>query len=121
MRKLIRTFLWIGLLAACTKATAPASAPKSMTKNDLILIGGTVAVGPQQTPQKNVAIYVSDGVIRDIGSPDAIRKAHPNTNEITALEGTILPGLTDAHGHLYGLGLSLDIVSLVGSSSYDEV
>lgn len=92
-----------------------------MTKNDLILIGGTVAAGPQQTPQKNLAIYVSDGVIREIGSPDAVRKAHPNTNEIAALEGTILPGLTDAHGHLYGLGLSLDIVSLVGSSSYDEV
>ena len=29
------------------------------------------------------------------------------------LDGTILPGLTDAHGHLYGLGLSLDTVNLV--------
>ncbi len=34
---------------------------------------------------------------------------------------TILPGLTDAHGHLYGLGLSLDTVNLVGATSYDEV
>ena len=33
---------------------------------------------------------------------------------------TILPGLTDAHGHLYGLGLSLDTVNLVGLESYDE-
>jgi predicted amidohydrolase YtcJ len=92
-----------------------------MTKKELILIGGTAAIGPQQTPQKNVAIYVSDGVIREIGSPDAVRKAHPNTMEIGVPNGTILPGLTDAHGHLYGLGLALDIVSLVGSSSYDEV
>jgi hypothetical protein len=105
------------VLAACTNTPAP----KSMTKkNDLILIGGTVAVGPQQTPQKYVAIYVSDGVILDIGTPDAIRKAHPNTNEIGAPNATILPGLTDAHGHLYGLGLSLDLVNLVGSASYDE-
>ena len=34
---------------------------------------------------------------------------------------TILPGLTDAHGHLYGLGLSLDTVNLVGASTFDEV
>ena len=85
----------IALLAACTNSPAP---QPMMKKNDLILIGGTVAVGPQQTPQKNVAIYVSDGVIRDVGSPDAIRKAHPNTNEIGVPNGTILPGLTDAHG-----------------------
>src|SRR5207237_4464240 len=34
---------------------------------------------------------------------------------------TIMPGLTDAHGHLYGLGLSLDTVNLVGANSFDEV
>lgn len=31
-----------------------------------------------------------------------------------------MPGLTDAHGHLYGLGLSLDTVNLVGLTTYDE-
>jgi predicted amidohydrolase YtcJ len=118
MRTHILALAAIAMLAACTNTPAP----KSMTKkNDLILIGGTAAVGPQQTPQKNVAIYVSDGVIRQIGSPDEVRKAHPNTNEIGAIDATILPGLTDAHGHLYGLGLSLDIVHLQGMSSYEEI
>jgi predicted amidohydrolase YtcJ len=32
-----------------------------------------------------------------------------------------MPGLTDAHGHLYGLGLSLDTVNVVGASSYADV
>ena len=31
-------------------------------------------------------------------------------------DATILPGLTDAHGHLYGLGLSLDTVPLYAAS-----
>ena len=77
MRKLIRNFFWIGLLAACTNAPAP----KRMTKNDLILIGGTVAAGPQQTPQKNLAIYVSDGVIREIASsrPELSRNTSPSS------------------------------------------
>ena len=39
---------------------------------------------------------------------------------INVTGATILPGLTDAHGHLYGLGLSLDTVNLVGLDSYDE-
>lgn len=108
--------LAIALLAACTKQ--PMTTPQK--SNELILVGGTVAVGPQQTPQKNVAIYVSDGVIRDVGPADAIQKAHPGTNVIGAINATILPGLTDAHGHLYGLGLSLDIVHLGGATTYEE-
>jgi predicted amidohydrolase YtcJ len=34
---------------------------------------------------------------------------------------TVMPGLTDAHGHLYGLGLSLDTVNVIGASSFDDV
>lgn len=32
-----------------------------------------------------------------------------------------MPGLTDAHGHLYGLGLSLDTVNVIGAPSFAEV
>jgi predicted amidohydrolase YtcJ len=37
------------------------------------------------------------------------------------LNGTILPGLTDAHAHLYGLGVALDVVDLTGTESYEAV
>ncbi len=92
---------------------------KSM--NETIFLGGTVAAGPQQSPQKNLAIVVVDGRIHDVGAADAIRAAHPKAAIVDASRATILPGLTDAHGHLYGLGLSLDTVKLAGSASYDEV
>src|SRR5690606_22097053 len=34
---------------------------------------------------------------------------------------TIVPGLIDAHAHLYGLGLGLQNVNLVGTNSFDEI
>jgi len=103
-------------LLACTQAKNT-----SMTEPGTIYIGGTVAAGPNQTPQKNYGIYVVDGVIREVGPAAELQSAHPAVNVLASLDATILPGLTDAHGHLYGLGLSLDVVPLVGTTSYDEV
>ena len=89
--------------------------------NETLFIGGTVAARAQQTPQKNYAILVADGRVKDVGPAAALRAAHPNAPVVDASNATILPGLTDAHGHLYGLGLALDTVRLVGATSYDEV
>lgn len=92
-----------------------------MPETGMIYIGGTVVAGPDQVPQKNFAIYASGGVIREVGPAAEIQRAHPRANVLAVLDGTILPGLTDAHGHLYGLGLSLDVVNLTGTRSLDEV
>lgn len=88
--------------------------------NETIFIGGTVVAGPQQTPQHNYAVLVSDGLIREVGPADTIRTAHPAARIIDGSTATILPGLTDAHAHLYGLGLSLDTVNIVGLNTYEE-
>ncbi|MGZ5473462.1 MAG: amidohydrolase [Thermoanaerobaculia bacterium] len=111
-------------LFACTPAkqqaeSVPVQPP--MTETGMIYIAGTVVAGPDQVPQKNFAIYTSGGVIREIGPAADIQRAHPGTNVLAVLDGTILPGLTDAHGHLYGLGLSLDVVNLTATKSLDEV
>jgi predicted amidohydrolase YtcJ len=44
----------------------------------------------------------------------------PNAQVIDITGATVVPGLIDAHGHLYGLGLSLDTVKLVGLATFDE-
>jgi len=110
----------ITVLLACAPATQQPESG-SMAEPGTIYIGGTVLIGADQTPQKNYAIYTSGGVIREIGPAAEIQRAHPRTNVIATLDATILPGLTDAHGHLYGLGLSLDVVKLTGTKSFDEV
>ncbi len=84
-------------------------------------MGGTVVTGATQTPQKNYAVFVSGDRIREVGPAGTLRAAHPGARIVDAAGATILPGLTDAHGHLYGLGVALDVVSLVGTTSYDEV
>lgn len=89
--------------------------------NGTLLIGGTVAAGPRQTPQRDYAIYVEDGIIREVGPASTLRSSYAGVRVLDASGSTILPGLTDAHGHLYGLGLSLDVVRLVDTQSFDEV
>jgi predicted amidohydrolase YtcJ len=89
--------------------------------DETLFLGGTVASGPIQAPQKAQAILVRAGKVVETGSAETLRAAHPSATVVDASHDTILPGLTDAHGHLYGLGLSLDTVNLVGADSYAEV
>jgi len=89
--------------------------------NEAIFIGGTVASGAKQTPQRNVAVYVESGMVRELGEADVLRRQHPAARVVDASGATILPGLTDAHAHLYGLGISLDTVRLAGTTSLEEV
>lgn len=108
-------------LLACTQ---PMPAPQTTTSapTGMLFIGGTVLGGPGQTPQKNVAIYVEGGVIREIGpATDLQSKYMGRANVLAMLDATIVPGLVDAHGHLYGLGLSLDTVDLRDTVSYEDV
>ncbi|HWW62920.1 MAG TPA: amidohydrolase family protein, partial [Thermoanaerobaculia bacterium] len=121
MRRSFAIALSFIALLACDPYRAPRVATTPVTDNGTIFIGGTVFVGAEQTPRQNVAIYASGGVIREIGAPDAIRAAHAGARVIDASSATILPGLIDAHGHLYGLGLSLDIVRLVDTTSYEQI
>jgi len=86
----------------------------------MIFSGATVVSGSDQTPHPNYAVEVAGGRVIAVGPADQLRREHPDARVIDVTGTTILPGLPDAHGHLYGLGLSLDTVSLVGTSSYDE-
>lgn len=61
-----------------------------------------------------------DGRILDAGTESALR-ARAEDARIESMAGrTVLPGLTDAHGHLMGLGFGLMQADLVGSRSLEE-
>jgi predicted amidohydrolase YtcJ len=89
--------------------------------NETIFAGGIVVAGAAQTPHANWSVVTAGERIIAAGPVEEIRASHPSARVIDVTGATILPGLTDAHGHLYGLGLSLDTVNVVGLDSYDEV
>src|SRR2546421_306781 len=98
----------------CTMPTPPSNIP-----NNLVFSGGTVVSGSDQTPHADYAVAVSDGRVTAVGPSKEILGRFSNAQVIDITGATVVPGLTDAHGHLYGLGLSLDTVNLVGLESYD--
>lgn len=92
-----------------------------MNHDGTIFLGGTIFTGASQQPQRDWAIYVENGTIADLGPAATVRAAHGTARMVDASGKVILPGLTDAHGHLAGLGAALDTVDLVDTTSYDDV
>src|SRR5438552_4673503 len=95
-------------------------APPSNIPNNFVFSGGTVVSGSDQTPHANYAVAVSDGRVTAVGPSREILGRFPNAQVIDITGTTVVPGLTDAHGPLYGSGLSLDTINLVGLSTYEE-
>src|SRR5690554_184599 len=67
------------------------------------------------------AMVISDGKILDVGDYETLHKKYTSDNEYDANGQTVVPGLIDAHAHLYGMGTAMQQVDLVGAKSYDEV
>ena len=70
---------------------------------------------------KTEAFAVKDGKFVATGTTQEITAAYTSIQTIDAVGQTILPGLIDGHCHFYGLGQNLQVVDLVGTTSFDEV
>lgn len=105
---------------ACTMQS-PSHDTARTPVSETIFEGGTVVAGAMQTPQANWSVVTANGIIVAVGPAESIRAAHRDAHVIDVHGTTVMPGLTDAHGHLYGLGLSLDTVNVVGAASFDDV
>ncbi len=67
------------------------------------------------------AFAIKDGKILEVGTSEELQEKY-RSDQVLDLGGkTILPGLIDAHTHLYGYGLGLQNVDLVGTTSKLEV
>ena len=120
--KLPNSVAALSFLAALHCSMQPTSTTRAtvVPTGATIFAGATVASGNAQTPRRNWSVFVADGKVADLGPAETIHRAHPDARVVDVSGNTLLPGLTDAHGHLYGLGLSLDTVHLAGSHSYQE-
>lgn len=119
--RFLAVLLLLPLLSCVLVTTSRVQRATTTGDRGTLFVGGVVAAGPAQTPARGLAVWVTEGVVREIGPAAELRRAHPSAEVIDTSNGTILPGLVDAHAHLYGLGLSLRNVDLVGAQSYEEV
>jgi predicted amidohydrolase YtcJ len=87
---------------------------------DLVLTGANVVTRDSARPSAT-ALAIRGGRIVAVGADADVRAlVGPKTRTLGLAGATVLPGLTDAHVHVEGLGTSLESLSLVGATSLRE-
>jgi predicted amidohydrolase YtcJ len=85
--------------ACCASAAGLADAPAP-----LLLLGGTVHTGNPAQPRAEAVVAIG-GRIAYVGEAATARERAPADTRVVDLAGkTVLPGLTDSHAHLSGIG-----------------
>ena len=105
--------LALGLLLIITAADARAT--------DTILHGGTIYTLDGDQASAVTAIAIENGAVIATGTDTEILALADDSTLTLDLAGAwVIPGLTDAHAHLYNLGLSLSRVDMRGTTSVTE-
>lgn len=118
MKKL--TLLLCLLGAACTNPTPPSQESIAKQSEVTIVVNALVHTVDSNTPNADGFAY-QNGKIIAVGESTTIEAAYPSGRRIDTNGATIVPGFIDAHGHLLGLGQSLMIADLMGTSSKGEI
>ena len=111
------------LLAAATAlpALVVAQAPAAPKVAETIVTNARVHTVDEARPLAE-AFVIAKGRIVFVGSArEAMALKGPQTKVVDVGGRTIIPGMTDAHAHLSGLGQGLRQVDLRGTPSYDSV
>jgi predicted amidohydrolase YtcJ len=119
-RRTLAAFAGLSSLA-CRRGRGPSPEPSTDTDASELLIRATIYTNDDAAPSAE-AMLLRGSTIAALGSfaeLDAARGAA--TPVIDWRDATIIPGLTDAHAHLLGLGQSREIVDLRGVASVAEI
>src|SRR5690349_7621039 len=110
------------LLVASVLLLALTTAPRSaQPAADIVFRNGNVYTANNKAPRAQ-AIAVKDDRIIFVGSNEAAQKfVGPNTRVVDLKGSTVLPGFTDAHQHLSGVGQREMTLNLEGTTSLDDL
>jgi predicted amidohydrolase YtcJ len=100
-------------MAVLTRLASPAPSPA------LLLENATVYVSAEAKSRK-VSILTKDGKIAFVGRAARARELAGAARRIDLSGAFVFPGWADAHGHLLGLGKSLEIANLRGAAHASE-
>ncbi len=108
------TYVILGFLVFLTACQDPKE------QADLIILNANIYT-VDETFSKADAVAIKDGKFAMVGTAQEVQAAYSTGETIDVRGKTMIPGLIDAHCHFYGLGLTQQIVDLVGTQSYEEV
>lgn len=112
--------LVLGLLAASFLGLSfGCGTPSQRHPAELVLLGANVhTFSPHASGE---AIAILRGQIEAVGTNDEVRAwIGPDTRVVDLLGATVLPGFTDSHMHLSGVGAELMTLDLKGTDSLQE-
>jgi predicted amidohydrolase YtcJ len=114
-----RSTLAVSLLVVAALRSAPLSAQQPPA--DLVVTNGRIYTADGARPVVD-AMAIRGGRVVFVGDRAGARALTGPSTQVLDLQGrTAIPGMTDAHAHVTGLGVSLRNVDLVGTTSYDQV
>src|SRR5690606_39974143 len=70
---------------------------------------------------KATSVAIRDGRFLVVGEDAPILKKYNAKPVLDAKGKTMVPGLIDAHCHFYGLGMTQQVVDLVGTLGFDDI
>ena len=122
---MVRRCLLIGVLlpiaAASSAGQAAPRARPAPRSADLIVHNARIYTVDEGRPMADAMAIRGQRIVFVGSARGAMALRGPGTR-VRDLRGmTVVPGLTDAHAHLQGLGAALRNVDLVATTSYDEI
>jgi predicted amidohydrolase YtcJ len=115
----MRHSLPIALAALALALTAHAGAQPSAP--DLILHHARIYTAVDARPQATAVAIRGHRFVAVGQDAEILAQKGPSTRVIDLGGRTVVPGLTDAHGHFTNLGASLQRLDFRGITSYDEI
>ncbi len=117
MKKVVRRLLVVALaagVAACQ--SRPPVEPATLIVHNAVVY----TVNTAQPTAEAVAVR-GDRLVLVGTNQAALELRGPSTRIIDAQGAAVVPGLQDSHGHFTGLGASLQVLRLRGTTSFDQI
>lgn len=112
MRQLAKVAAAIALSVACADA--------GLGNPDVVFLNGNIYTGNERHPRAEAVAVKGDRVIF-VGSTDDVKNRADSQTRVVDLHGlTVVPGLTDAHCHIFGVGEREMNLNLEGTDTRED-
>ncbi len=93
-----------GMLTHCDRSANPTLSRAKDASTYLIVNGLVVTMDPERRVITEGAVAIKDNLIEAVGKTADLRKEYGAYDIIDAGKGIIMPGLVNAHSHLFAMG-----------------